>query len=64
MHDCLRDLPLKDRACLEFYFVGGKTARDIGEILGLGEDTVRSVIRRAKENLKQKLLEKGYKDAG
>ena len=64
LRDCLQDLSLKDRACLEFYFVEGKTARDIGEILGLGEDTVRTVIRRAKENLKQKLKKKGYQDGG
>ena len=62
LRDCLQDLSLKERACLEFYFVKGQTARDIGEILGMGEDAVRSIIRRAKQNLKNKLLEKGYKE--
>ena len=62
LEDCFRDLSPKDQACLEFYFVEQKTAVEIGGILGYPEDTVRSVVRRAKEKLKKKLLEKGYQE--
>ena len=63
LKDSLGDLSGKERACLEFYAVEGKTAPEIGKILGLSDDAVHSVIHRAKEKLKKKLIEKGYKNS-
>ena len=58
----LSGLSPQERACLEFYLVDGKTASEVGQILGIPENTVHSVVRRSKEKLKDKLIEKGYKD--
>ena len=55
----LESLSPKERACVEFYYLDGKTHRHIGEVLGMPQDTVSSVIRRAKEKLKLRLADKG-----
>ena len=58
----MRDLSAKERACLHFYIVEGKTANQVGRILGLSENNVHSVVRRSKGKLRELLVEKGYKD--
>lgn len=55
----LESLSPKERACVEFYYLDGKTHRHIGEILGMPQDTVSSITRRAKEKLKLRLADKG-----
>jgi RNA polymerase sigma factor (sigma-70 family) len=55
----LGTLPAKDKACVEFHYLDGKTHREIAEILGMPQDTVSTVIRRAREKLKDKLAERG-----
>lgn len=55
----LRRIPLKFQLVLELYFWERSTAREIGEALGLPEDTVRSRIRRGKELLKEALAKVG-----
>jgi RNA polymerase sigma factor (sigma-70 family) len=51
----LRRIPLKFQVVLELYFWERTSAGEIGEALGLPEDTVRSRIRRGKELLKEAL---------
>jgi len=55
----LADLPARDKACIEFHYLDGKTHREIGEILGIPQDTVSTIIRRTKDKLKAQLIEKG-----
>jgi RNA polymerase sigma factor (sigma-70 family) len=56
----LSELGPKERACLEFYFVDGRTAAETGRLLGLSEESVRGVLKRAKERLRSKLGEQGF----
>ena len=53
-------LPRKERRCLELCYLDGKTHREIADLLGLNQDTVSTIIRRTRERLKKKLLEKGF----
>ena len=55
----IEGLSPKDRLCVEWHYVDGKTHREISELLGLPQDTVSSVIRRAKEKIRKIFLEKG-----
>lgn len=57
--EALRALAPKERACVEFHYLEGKTHREISEILGIPQDTVSTVIRRTREKLKQKLADRG-----
>lgn len=51
----LRRIPLKFQTVLELYFWEKLTGPEIGEALGIPEDTARSRIRRGKELLKEAL---------
>lgn len=57
--EALAALSPKERACMEFHYLDAKTHREIAEILGMPQDTVSSVIRRTREKLKNRLLERG-----
>ena len=56
----LGELTPKERACVQFHYEEGKTHSEIGRLLGMPENTVSTVLRRTREKLRQKLLEKGY----
>ncbi len=56
--NALNELSPKQRLCVEWHFMDGKTHREISEILGLPQDTVSAVIRRAREKLNRFFLEK------
>jgi len=58
----LESLSCKERACVEFHFLDGKTHFEIGRILGISQDTVSTVIRRTKEKLKKNFIEKGLNE--
>ncbi|MEM7156556.1 MAG: sigma-70 family RNA polymerase sigma factor [Myxococcota bacterium] len=49
----LRRIPLRFQIVLELYFWERLTGAEIGEVLGVPEDTARSRIRRGKELLKK-----------
>ena len=57
--EALKGLSSKERRCIEWHYVDGKTHRQIAKVLGLPQDTVSSVIRRTKERLRKIFLEKG-----
>ncbi|MBI4432958.1 MAG: sigma-70 family RNA polymerase sigma factor [Candidatus Omnitrophica bacterium] len=59
LETALGELEPKDRACLEFCVVDGKTHREVGLILGIPRDTVSTIVRRTKEKLKTRLDGKG-----
>ena len=56
----LRELPPKERVCLEFFLLEGKTAQEIGRLLGMSENSVHYVVKRCKEKIRAKLVEGGY----
>lgn len=56
----LSELNSRERACLELHLLDGKTHREVSLILGLPQDTVSTIVRRTKEKLKKKFLEKGW----
>ena len=53
----LRQLPLDHQITLELYYWESMSGRELGEVLGIPEGTVRGRIRRAKELLEGKLEE-------
>ncbi len=57
--EVLGSLGAREKACLEMHFFDDRTHREIGLVLGLPQDTVSSIIRRAKEKIKDKFIKKG-----
>jgi RNA polymerase sigma factor (sigma-70 family) len=53
----LRELKLKHQEVLELYYWEGLTGRELGEVFGIGEDTARSRLNRARGVLKEKFRE-------
>jgi len=53
----LRQIPLKFQVLLELYFWERLTGPQLGEVLGIPEDTARSRLRRGKELLRASLRE-------
>jgi RNA polymerase sigma-70 factor (ECF subfamily) len=51
----LRSIPLQFQVVLELSFWERMTAREIGEVVGAPEGTVRTRLRRAKELLAKEL---------
>lgn len=51
----LRRIPMKDQVILELYFWEKLTAIEIGQIMGVPENTARSRIRNGKKRLKEAL---------
>ncbi len=60
--EVLDGLGSRERACLELHFFDGRTHREISMILGIPQDTVSSVIRRAKDKIREKFIHKGLFD--
>jgi len=58
----LRQIPLKFQVVLELYFWERLTGPQIGEALGIPEDTARSRIRRGKELLKEAVMRAASSD--
>ncbi len=58
----LANLSPKERLCVEWHFMDGRTHREISEVLGLSQDNVSTLIRRTREKLKKSLTEKGILD--
>ncbi len=51
----LRRIPVEHQVVLELYYWEEMTAKDLGEVLGIPEGTVRGRIRRAKKLLEEQL---------
>ncbi len=60
--EVLASLKPRERACLEFFVWEGMGHREIGLLVGLETEAVSSVIKRAKNRVREKLLEKGIKE--
>lgn len=56
--EILATLPRRERVCIELCYLEGRTHREIGFLLNLPQDSVSTIIRRAKEKLRQRLEEK------
>ena len=53
--NALAELPLDLQRLVALYYFENRTAREIGDLLGVPENTARSRIRRAKELLRREL---------
>lgn len=54
----------KERKVILLYYVYGHKLKEIGQMLGTNENTIKSISARAKKKLKVKLEEAGYNDRG
>lgn len=57
LHKAIDSLPIKQRVPLVLNKLQGFTSREIAEILDISPATVEARLHRAKENLKNKLLQ-------
>lgn len=57
LRDALARIPLDDQIALELAYLEGMPGRDVARVLGIGENTVRSRIARAKERVRAALAE-------
>ena len=57
LHKAIDSLPFKQRVPLVLNKLQGFTSREIAEILDISPATVEARLHRAKENLKNKLLQ-------
>ncbi len=57
--EALDGLTSKEQACLELHVLDGMTHQEVGVVLELSQNTVSSIIRRAKDKVKEKLRKKG-----
>jgi RNA polymerase sigma-70 factor (ECF subfamily) len=53
--DAVAELPEKYRVCVDLFFFYDRSVREIGEITGLPENTVKSHVFRAKKLLREQL---------
>ncbi|MBI3253081.1 MAG: sigma-70 family RNA polymerase sigma factor [Candidatus Omnitrophica bacterium] len=61
----LSDLDPRARACVELYYLDRKTFQEIGEVMGIPQNTVSTIVRRAKEKLRARLVSEGFdREAG
>ena len=60
IRDIIRQLPEKYRSVIFLYYYEGYNIREIAGILGKNENTVSSLLRRARNKLKIRLDEEGY----
>lgn len=58
--EALETLSPKERACLEMAVFDGQSHRQIALLLGLPPDTVSTLIRRAKDKVREKFEKKGF----
>ena len=57
IHNCIKSLPDKARVVLNLYLLEGYLHREIAVILGISESTSRTQYNRARNLLKEKLLQ-------
>lgn len=60
VREVLDTLPPRERACVRFHYLEGWTHARIGELLGLSENTVATIIRRCRDGLRKALEKRGY----
>jgi RNA polymerase sigma factor (sigma-70 family) len=54
----LEDLPEESREIVTLYYREGRSARHVGELLGLSEDAVKKRLERARQAVKKNLLDR------
>ena len=57
--EALEGLSRKERLCIEWHYLEGKTHRETSEILGISQDAVSTILRRTKDKLRKLFLKKG-----
>ncbi len=60
--EVLDSLKPRERACVEFFILEEMSHREIGLLVGLETEAVSSVIKRAKNRIREKLIKKGIKE--
>lgn len=59
--EALDRLSPKERACVEWHYMDGRTHQEIARILGLSTDTVSSILRRTRQKLEESFGHRGLK---
>ena len=59
LREALRRIPIDDQLALELTYVEGLSGREVARVLEIPENTLRSRLGRAREKLRQRLLELG-----
>ena len=57
---CLAQLSSRHREVIVLYDLEERSAREVGELLGIREDAVRALVMRARKNLKRAARKAGY----
>lgn len=58
INEVLESLTFKERACMELHYMEDKTHKQIGLLLGMPQDTVSTILRRSREKIRARLLER------
>ena len=58
--EALSSIPLDHQIALEMFYWEGLSGKEIAAVLGVSPNTVRSRLARAKDSLRQRLLELGH----
>ena len=59
LRDALARIPLDDQIALELAYLEGMPGRDVARVLGIGENTLRSRLARAKQRVRAALTDLG-----
>lgn len=57
LNEILDTLPEEQKQCITGFYFEGRKRKEIAEILGLSEDTIKSRLRLAKQKIEEKVLE-------
>lgn len=55
LFNAVSSLKNKERICIILFYYNDMPTRDISQVLGIKESTIKSILRRSREKLKQKL---------
>ena len=58
--EVMDSLTPKERACVEFYIFDGKSYQEIALVVGFTSDAVSSVISRAKDKIRKKMIKSKF----
>ena len=57
LHSIIESLPQEQKICVERFYMEGKRRKEVADILGLSEETIKSRLRLARNKIESKILE-------
>lgn len=57
LHSIIESLPQEQKICVERFYMEGKRRKEVADILGLSEETIKSRLRLARNKIENKILE-------